>query len=67
MLQQHVSPTGGIVTILLGLVTLFLATSAFVNELRQSLNLVWRVQVPSSDATGMLGVVRMMLTDRLQL
>jgi membrane protein len=65
MLQQHVSPTGGIVTILLGLVTLFLATSAFVNELRQSLNLVWRVQVPASDATGMLGVVRMMLTDRV--
>jgi membrane protein len=65
MLQQHVSPTGGIITIFVGLVTLFLATSAFVNELRQSLNLVWRVQVPASDATGMLGVVRMMLTDRV--
>jgi membrane protein len=65
MLQQHVSPSGGIITTILGMVTLFLATSAFVNELRQSLNLVWRVQAPPSTATGMLGVVRSMLTDRL--
>jgi membrane protein len=65
MLQQHVSPSGGIITTVLGMVTLFLATSAFVNELRQSLNLVWRVQAPPSTATGMLGVVRSMLTDRL--
>ena len=65
MLQQHVSPAGGIITTLLGLVTLFVATSAFVNELRQSLNLVWRVQAPPSHATGMFGAVRTLLTDRL--
>ena len=65
MLQQHVSPSGGIVTTVFGLVTLFLATSAFVNELRQSLNLVWRVQAPPSSATGMFGVVRSMVTERL--
>jgi membrane protein len=65
MLQQHVTPAGGIVTTLIGLVTLFLATSAFVNELRQSLNLVWRVQLPPSENTGLLGIVRTMLTDRI--
>lgn len=65
MLQQHVSPTGGIITTLVGLITLFLATSAFVNELRQSLNLVWRVKSPPSEATGIFGTVRTMLTDRL--
>jgi membrane protein len=65
MLQQHVSAAGGIVTTLLGLVALFLATSAFVNELRQSLNLVWRVQVPPSAATGLLGTMRTMLTERV--
>lgn len=65
MLQQHVSPAGGIITTLLGLVTLFLATSAFVNELRQSLNLVWRVQAAPSNTTGILGTLRGMLTDRL--
>ena len=65
MLQQHVSPAGGIITTLAGLVALFLATSAFVNELRQSLNLVWRVQSPKSEAGGIFGTVRAMLTDRL--
>jgi len=65
MLQQHVSPAGGIITTLLGFVTLFLATSAFVNELRQSLNLVWRVQAPPSSATGMFGTLRTLLTDRV--
>jgi membrane protein len=64
MLQQHVTPTGGVVTSLIGLTTLFLATSAFVNELRQSMNLVWRVQGPPSTETGVLGVLRGMLTDR---
>jgi membrane protein len=65
MLQQHVTPAGGIITTLIGLVTLFLATSAFVNELRQSINLVWRVQLPPSENQGLLGTVRAMLTDRV--
>jgi membrane protein len=65
MLQQHVTPAGGIITTLIGLVTLFLATSAFVNELRQSINLVWRVQLPPSENQGLLGTVRAMVTDRV--
>jgi membrane protein len=65
MLKQHVTPGGGIVTTIVGIATLFLATSAFVNELRQSLNLVWRVQAPPSESSGMVSVLRTMLTDRL--
>jgi membrane protein len=64
MLKQHVTPTGGIITTIVGLVTLFLTTSAFVNELRQSVNLVWRVQAPPA-TTGVVAVLRTMLTDRL--
>jgi membrane protein len=65
MMKQRVTPTGGIITTLIGLVTLFLATSAFVNELRHSMNLVWRVQAPPSEQKGALGVVRAMMTDRI--
>lgn len=64
MLQQHVTPTGGLVTSAIGFLTLFVTTSAFVNELRQSLNQVWRVQTPSSES-GVLGAMRTILTDRL--
>jgi membrane protein len=64
MLKQHVTATGGIITTIVGLATLFLTTSAFVNEVRQSVNLVWRVQSPPA-TTGVLAVLRTMLTDRL--
>src|SRR5262245_47928715 len=64
MLQQHVSPVGGILTTLFGLVTLFLGTSAFVNELRESLNLVWRVPRPPADG-GIVSTLRTMLTARV--
>jgi membrane protein len=65
MLEQHVTATGGIITTVLGFVTLFLATSAFVSELRQSMNLMWRVQTPPSQDSGLLAAVREMFTDRL--
>ena len=65
MLQQRVTPAGGIITTVVGLVTLFLATSAFVNELRQAMNLVWRVQLPPSATQRRFGAVRTLLTDRV--
>jgi membrane protein len=65
MLRQQVTPTGGIVTTIVGFVTLFLGTSAFVNELRQALNLVWRVQTPPSEGGGIVATVRSMLSDRV--
>jgi membrane protein len=64
MLKQHVTPAGGILTTVLGLVTLFLTTSAFVNELRQSLNLIWRVASPPSEDDSMLAALRTVLSDR---
>jgi membrane protein len=63
MLEERVTTTGGFITTVIGLVTLFLATSAFLNELRQSINLVWRV--PAPPAQGFLRATRGMLTDRL--
>jgi membrane protein len=65
MLAQHVTPTGGIITTVIGAIGLFLGTAAFINELRQSLNIVWRVPTPASTATGAVAVVRSLLTDRI--
>jgi membrane protein len=65
MLQQSASPGGGVVTTIGGLVTLFLGTSALVNELRQSLNLVWRVRGDPSEGMSFVAAVQSMLSDRL--
>ena len=64
MVQQRVSPGGGIIASLIGIAMLFFTTSAFINELRQSMNLVWRVQPPPSDSTGWLATLRTLLTSR---
>jgi len=63
MLKQAATPTGGIVATVGGLVTLFLGASFLVTQLRESLNIVWRVQAPSQD-TGILGSARAMVSDR---
>ena len=65
MLKQAATPAGGIVTTVGGVLTLFLGTSALVNELRHSLNVVWRVQEPPSEGTGMVASIRAMVSDRL--
>jgi membrane protein len=65
MLKQAATPTGGIVTTIGGVLTLFLGTSALVNELRHSLNVVWRVQEPASQETGLVASIRAMAGDRL--
>jgi membrane protein len=65
MLEQRVTATGGLITSIIGLLTLFVTTSAFVNELRESLNRVWRVQTPPSESAGVFGALRTLLTDRL--
>jgi membrane protein len=64
MLQQAATPAGGIVTTIVGLVTLFLGTSALVNELRHSLNVVWRIQEPASESQGIFAAMHGMLSDR---
>lgn len=64
MLQEAATPAGGIVTTIGGLVTLFLGTSFLVTQLRQSLNIVWRVQEPPSEQTGIMASLRAMVTER---
>jgi membrane protein len=65
MLRQAATPAGGVLTTAGGLLTLFLGTSALVGELRQSMNIVWRVQQPPSDETGVIASIRALLADRL--
>jgi len=64
MLRQAATPVGGIATTAIGLVTLFLGTSALVNELRHSLNVVWRIPEPPSESKGILAAMHGMLSDR---
>jgi membrane protein len=65
MLKQAATPAGGILTTVSGLVALFLGTSALVAELRHSMNVVWHVQQPPSQETGLIASMRALLGDRL--
>ena len=63
MLTQAATPAGGIVTTVAGVITLFL--HAAVAELRHSMNVVWRVQQPPSEGSGVIASVRSLLSDKL--
>jgi len=65
MLKQAATPAGGIITTVGGLLTLVLGTSAFVNEVRQSLNVVWRVRDALSQSSGLVASLRAMIGDKL--
>jgi membrane protein len=65
MLAQSATPTGGVIATIGGLVTLFLGASFLVTQIRESLNIVWRVQEPSSDSRSIIASLRAMVTDRL--
>jgi membrane protein len=65
MVKQAATPAGGVLTTAAGLLTLFLGTSALVGELRQSMNIVWRVQQPPSQETGVVASMRALVADRL--
>ena len=65
MVKQAATPAGGIITTLGGLVTLVLGTSALVNEIRRSLNVVWRVRDSPSQDAGIIASTRAMVADRL--
>jgi membrane protein len=64
MLKQSATPTGGIVAAITGFATLFLGASLLVSQLRESLNIVWRVQNAPSQKTGILASIRSAVTDR---
>jgi membrane protein len=65
MLKQAATPAGGILTRADGFLTLFLGTSALIGELRQSMDIVWRVQQPPSQETGIVASMRSLLGARL--
>jgi membrane protein len=65
MLKQAATPGGGVATTAVGLLTLFLGTSALVNEIRRSLNVVWRAQGASTQPMGLLASMRAIVSDRL--
>jgi UPF0716 family protein affecting phage T7 exclusion len=64
MLKQVATPAGGVIATIGGLVTLFLATSFLVTQLRQSLNVVWRVQEPPTQEMGIIASVCAMAVHR---
>ncbi|HKE87370.1 MAG TPA: YihY/virulence factor BrkB family protein [Vicinamibacterales bacterium] len=63
MLKQAATPAGGIVATIVGLVTLFFGASFLVSQLRESLNIVWRLQAPSQ-TTGFFASLRELMSDR---
>ncbi|HEY1306121.1 MAG TPA: YihY/virulence factor BrkB family protein [Vicinamibacterales bacterium] len=63
MLKQAATPAGGVVATIVGLVTLFFGASFLVSQLRESLNIVWRLQAPSQTA-GFFASLREMMSDR---
>jgi membrane protein len=65
MLQHTATPAGGMITTICGLVTLFLGASFLVTQLRQALNVIWRIQEPPSPDTGLIAWLRTTVTDRL--
>ncbi len=64
MLAHASSPTGGIISTIVGLVSIFFGASAVVTQLRQSMNAVWHIHVPDAD-TSFVGSIRSLFSDRL--
>jgi membrane protein len=65
MLAHASNPAGGVVATIVGLLTLFLGASSVVNELRSSLDLVWKVGTDPTQTMGFGRAVREMFTARL--
>jgi membrane protein len=65
MLAHASNPTGGVVATIIGLLTLFLGASSVVNELRSSLDIVWKVGPDPAQSISFTTAVREMFTARL--
>jgi membrane protein len=65
MLARASSPAGGVIATVVGIVSLFLGASAVVNELRNSLNIVWKVSSPATQTTDILAAIRDLFSARL--
>lgn len=65
LLSYSANRTQGTVTAVVGIGSLFFAASTLVSELRQSLNIVWKV-VPAAAPASVLQTLRVMFVDRLR-
>ena len=65
MLARGSNSTGGLVATVLGVIGLFLGASAAVNELRNSLNIVWKVSSRTPRTAGVAAAIRDMFSARL--
>jgi membrane protein len=65
MLSYSSSRAQGTVAAVVGTISLLLAASTLVNELRQSLNIVWKIAPPPSAGAGLVATLRATFVDRL--
>jgi len=65
MLAQASSPTDGIIATVVGIISLFLGASAVVNDLRNSLNVIWKVNSCTTQTTDVLAAIRDLFSARL--
>ncbi|MPY91142.1 MAG: YihY family inner membrane protein [Luteitalea sp.] len=64
ILKQGASRSGGVIASVTGAVTLFWSASFLVNELRQQLDIVWKVR-PAAQAATLIGVIAEFFLQRL--
>jgi membrane protein len=65
MVAQASSPADGIIATVAGFFGLFLGASAVVNDLRNSLNVIWKVNACTTQTTSVLAAIRDMFSARL--
>jgi membrane protein len=65
LLSQASNPAGGIVATIVGLLSLFLGASSVVNELRSSLNIVWKVGPDPTQSMSVATAIKEMFTARI--
>jgi membrane protein len=65
LLAHASSPTGGVTATVVGIVSLILGASSVVNELRNSLNVVWRLDTNAAQNARLLTTLRDTFSARL--
>jgi membrane protein len=65
MVAQASSPTDGIIATVAGVIGIFFGASAVVNDLRNSLNVIWKVSSCTTQTTSVLAAIRDVCSARL--
>src|SRR5262252_6142316 len=65
MVAQASSPADGIIATVVGIIGIFLGASAVVNDLRNSLNVIWKVSSCTTQTTSVLAAIRDVCSARL--